>query len=567
MTDSRANGLPVGVGLAALAILACFVMLVWSAAATKSETVDEGLFIGGGVSQVALLNPNIDLSHPPLLRWLAGASATWFGGATLDTPAPLVPAGEMRLEDYRLGELFGWTREFFYHGAHEHDRVLFWGRFPFALLGALAGVLIFAEVRRRAGDLPALAALAIFAFTPEVLAHSQWAHSDIAAALTTLALGLALARSLEQPGTGADMMTGALLGIAILAKLTALLLLPLVVALVAVFHDTPPGRSRALWASRRIGIVLGLCYVVILLGYLPEPRAFVRHEFVASDVAGLVNAEPGDALTAIAGSVLAFAPLPDSLLKGIVYTKLLSDGGHISFLHGEVRSTGFWNYYPVALYLKYPTPFLLLGAAGLVAVLRSRALSVRRKLAWILPPLVIFGFAMTNTVNIGVRSILPVAPFLALWTGMAVAGVRRIAPRAVVLGLVTLSLWSGVGAYPDFLAYFNPLAGGTAAADRWLIDSNLDWGQDLPELARTLQRRGIDEVRLAYFGMADPAHWNIEYRSAEVREAGWYAVSRSYLSGWWPPGDRYGWLRAIPPTELVGGSIALIEVRPEDLPR
>ena len=114
--------------------------------------------------------------------------------------------------------------------------------------------------------------------------------------------------------------------------------------------------------------------------------------------------------------------------------------------------------------------------------------------------------------------------------------------------------------YPNFLTYFTPVLGGTPAAARWLVDSNLDWGQDLPALKQALDRRGIQEVRLGYFGAGRPSHWGIRGLPAGGREPGWYAISRSFLSGMWPPGDPYAWLRAREPVELVGGSIALFRV-------
>jgi hypothetical protein len=236
----------------------------------------------------------------------------------------------------------------------------------------------------------------------------------------------------------------------------------------------------------------------------------------------------------------------------------------ISYFHGEVSITGWWYYFPAAIFLKYPTGLLLAGFAGLAALWKS-PLPKPFKASLTFSPFMILLAAMMQSVNIGVRSVLPFAPFLAFWTGAAIRYFETRWIRGILIALVVTSVASGIAAYPNFLAYFNPLLGGTAAADKWLIDSNLDWGQDLPELSRELKLRGIQEVRLAYFGMAEPSHFGIRTLDPHVIAPGWYAISRSYLTGWWPPGDPYRWLRELKPVTLVGGSIALFHVDETDL--
>jgi hypothetical protein len=145
------------------------------------------------------------------------------------------------------------------------------------------------------------------------------------------------------------------------------------------------------------------------------------------------------------------------------------------------------------------------------------------------------------------------------------AAARANTVRYAALAAVALSIASGILAWPNFLSWFNPLFGGTAAADKWLVDSNLDWGQDLGELARLLRARGNPEVHLAYWGWARPEHWGIHAVDFNQRTPGYYAVSRTYFSGIW--GHQFDWLRQLPVEEYAGGSIALINVRPQDLPK
>ena len=530
-----------------------FTGLVWSASSQKCETVDEGLFISGGVAQVQHLNPNIDLSHPPLLRWVAGIPAVLFGDAQSHTEPPFVPEGAVQLRGNKLQKTFNWSTTVLYDEANQHDSVLFWGRSLFVLFGLLAGMMIFVELRHWTTPKVAFLALLGFMFIPEVLAHAQWAHSDLAAACLVLASALALARTLEEPSLKGDLILGATLGVAVLVKLTTGLVIPLAFALIAWFHPKEDGLPSYRGLLIRWLSVSLMIYVIIVLGYLPEPRLLPPHEFMDGE----------------GNWLLRWLPLPDTLLKGLAYTKQLSEQGQIGFLMGDVQSKGWWYYFPIALVVKYPTPLLLLSAFGLVTTLRHTELTAARKAAWTLPPLVIMLAAMSQSINIGVRSILPIAPFMALWIGaglMSLVTIARPFWSYTAHGLLTLSVLAGLSAYPNFLAYFNSIFGGTPAAHKWLADSNYDWGQDLPELKRTLDRRGIKSLRLAYFGSARPSFWNISAQKPDLPEEGWHAVSRSYLTSFWPPGDPYGWLRTLEPVELVGGSIALYHVTADDLP-
>ena len=120
------------------------------------------------------------------------------------------------------------------------------------------------------------------------------------------------------------------------------------------------------------------------------------------------------------------------------------------------------------------------------------------------------------------------------------------------------------------LAYFNEVAG--AHPERILVDSDLDWGQDLHRLRDTLQSRGIDSVTMAYFGSAAPGLYGIPVtrgyrRGDEVH--GWFVVSEtrrqrgdaSLRGGTWTlyP-DTFSWLDALPVEARIGKSLLLYRV-------
>ncbi len=228
--------------------------------------------------------------------------------------------------------------------------------------------------------------------------------------------------------------------------------------------------------------------------------------------------------------------LPEPYLYGLM-TIALREGARESYFLGEHKAAGgWWAYFPVALLIKTPLVALLVLFTGLIAVVatwwRGRRLS-GRSVVW--PAAIaaaVLGLAtMTSRMNIGVRHVLPVLPLLFLiaapGTAAALRRVRRGGlPVLVVLGVL---LVGALLTTPHFLCYFNRIAGGPAGGAAWLADSNIDWGQGLPELAA--YQRDVDPrpVTLLYLGMDRPESYGIA--AVPPGSPGRYVVSRNFLAG------------------------------------
>jgi hypothetical protein len=128
---------------------------------------------------------------------------------------------------------------------------------------------------------------------------------------------------------------------------------------------------------------------------------------------------------------------------------------------------------------------------------------------------------------------------------------------------------------PRYLQYFHELAGGPAGGHRWLVDSNLDWGQDLIRLRRYMEQRGIPAVHLAYFGRVDPSVYGVRFLPLEPGARGPVVVSASFLMGrpyFWVQGGAFRWMRAGSYTWLQQyepvarvGSLFLFDLEPRPL--
>lgn len=261
--------------------------------------------------------------------------------------------------------------------------------------------------------------------------------------------------------------------------------------------------------------------------------------------------------------------------EGLTQTFSRLGQGRASFLHGAHSTTGFLLYFPAALALKTPLALLAASGAGLVLWMRRPTPA----LLWpALPPIAFFAAACLSKTQIGYRHILPVYPFLIVMGACAASWAWAKPPwgRGAALGL---GLWLAVSVlrvHPHHLAYFNELSGGPVGGHRWLVDSNLDWGQGLKELAGEIKRRGNPPVFLSYFGAADPFYYGLRYlpvgfvtnvdRREGVVEPGpgdpvLLAVSATNLQGvYFQEKSLFTWLRDRAPDFAAGYSIFLYDL-------
>jgi hypothetical protein len=259
-------------------------------------------------------------------------------------------------------------------------------------------------------------------------------------------------------------------------------------------------------------------------------------------------------------------PLPE-LVDGVRQLTGHNEHGHSGFLLGQYSRTGWWYFFPVGIAVKIPIALLVLTMIGtIVAIRTARARVDWRYVAPITAAAARIAAAMTSSINIGVRHVLPIFPLMAITAGIGAVWLwgltrHRVLARSVVVVLLAWQVGASARAHPDYLPYFNELAG--AHPERLLRDSDLDWGQDLLRLADTVRARGIDTLSIAYFGEADVARLvpavTRPFGPAE-HPVGWIAISEQWLSHSDPQYAGYRWLRSVEPVARVGKSIKLYRV-------
>jgi len=265
-------------------------------------------------------------------------------------------------------------------------------------------------------------------------------------------------------------------------------------------------------------------------------------------------------------------------LKGLQALSNKLETGTQSFLLGSYSNTGWWYYFPIAFSAKTPLPTLLLAGASVIYAARERKLW--HSMPLLIPVVLYLCLCCVSGLNIGYRHLLPILPFIFIFTGQLAQTSWQVRPKyALAVGI--LLGWLIIGTLtisPHYLAYFNELAGGPEGGYRVLVDSNLDWGQDLPGLHEYMTAHNIDSVKLAYCGTADPRAYGINYELLPGLHQFWwknsnepevladpgpgvYAISATDLQGArFQNHDVYAWFRARKPDATIGHSIFIYRV-------
>jgi hypothetical protein len=541
-------------------VAAALVLYVGLAAATArrlAATYDEGSHLPAGYTYLALGDYRLNPEHPPLVKLLAAA------------PLRLLPVA-VDTDDvaWRARRQWEFGRRFLYRW-NDADRLLFYGRLPIVGLGALLALAVYGWARRWEGRLAAAVALFLCVLSPEMLAHGSLVTTDMAIALFTFLAVAALARMRDAITPARALAFTFAVALAFAAKYSALLFVPILLALGAVI------------ARRRGAALAGVGLLAIVTTYAVLWAAYGFRYYASPDhepPLPWANVQPASALVRVPAWVaLSHHLLPEALVLGPLRA-LKAAAERPSFLFGHL-STGVWYYFPATFAMKTPIPLLLLLAAAVVLALRTRSDWVPKAFLW-LPPVAYLALAMMGRLNIGHRHLLPIYPYLFILAGRAAARGLRSGPVAWRVGTAALLLWYAAGTlrmHPDYLSYFNEAAGGPGNGYRLLSDSNVDWGQDLKDLKAWMDREGIADIKLAYFGSADPDYYGIhgerlpgELRpprlAARIHAGDVVAISATNLAGVYLADDARRLMQRLaaePPIARIGYSIFVYRAREE----
>ena len=516
----------------ALAVAIVAALAIVSTHFTFSNTNDEPSHIAAGVEWLSG-HYEFDAAHPPLGRIAAGLGPWLHGERSVGAASASEEGARM------LGR-----------GAHYRTTLALarLGELPFFLL--LCGIA-WAWGRRLTDERGGAIAVLLTASNPNVLAHGALATTDIAMAATVAAALYAFQSWLDEPRWTRALALGIAIGLAFTADYSAIAMLSL--AFPAMYSIRRRPRGASLW------------------GDYPRWRKLFAFgiPFLAAAVTGW--AVYGFSTGRLVDALPIVVPAPAWFHGFATYA---SDATFTppAYLFGERSMAGWWYYYPVALLVKTPLPLLLLGVLGAAAALRDvvRHVHVEEGAPLVAALAIVVAVALGGDDG-GIRMVLPIFGLLAvlgaiatveLWDRGAASPPARRLVRVVVSATLAAAVIVPMRAHPDHLAYFNPIAGDQP--EQILVDSNLDWGQDLYRLGIAMKAMRIDSVAVAYYGSAglDAAGVrNARVLAAAERPTGWIAASQTMLAGVGGDGA-YAWLTELRPVGRVGASLVLYYIPP-----
>jgi len=284
---------------------------------------------------------------------------------------------------------------------------------------------------------------------------------------------------------------------------------------------------------------------------------FFRHQpLLAPDLAQLEHSNPAHSNTMLRLLPKLSNVVPPYFLFGAFFTFIHNDLGHPGFLLGEYSDHGWRYYFPVAFALKTTIPFLVLTCLSFGWAVWCAWRGDKRYLVILLPIVIYGGSAMFADINIGIRHLLPLFPFLFMLAGVLVdhwLGTRRnrIALMVVVL-IFVFCIEESVRAYPNYIPYMNQL---TSTRPHWMLlsDSNIEWGDDNGPLAEYLKAKGETSVRAACLGgpVVLPLY-GVKYvdllspPEVKLEDTRYVAIGASFLNGSTVPGWSAGSGRETP---------------------
>ncbi|MEK7537746.1 MAG: hypothetical protein AAB619_02115 [Patescibacteria group bacterium] len=558
-----------------------------------SQTTDEAVHLSAGRSYWQTGDYRLNPEHPALFKLWAALPLVLTPEAQLQTDTPIWRSGNQ----WTIGAEYLYTSP---AQARYGSHWLLWlGRLPMIVIWLGLVVTLAVWSWRRWGPWPALAVTAVIAYDPNFLGHGHLVTNDVATSFAYLGTWLILWRFINRPSWSTLGWFSLVFAAAQLTKYSAVilwLLVPFVLAL-ARWYRRPGLTWRWWWRALLALVVVTSVATWTVYGWRVnridrDPRITQlwqeRQDLVSRDAVDTVPpliqkfiawSDPATATGRMFERVQRFSIPGYWYWRGFFSTTSHNYYGHAAYLLGQASTAGWWYYFPVALFVKTPI-LLLVSVLSLVIINAKRFYRRLRQRAWSrlvpfdfwmlgFPPLIFLGWSMTSHINIGVRHVFPAYVFWPLAVGSLLAVIGRRWPRvrsAVAVTVAVLTVSVATLAWPHTIGYYNGLIGGTAQGHRYVLDSNLDWNQDIWRLRRFLDTQRFPEVHLALFGSIPtetifPERLNVlgdQEVAAGVRPTGVVVISAGQLYNLDGP---FSWLRPLTPRWRIGSSINVYDFR------
>ncbi|MGA2568876.1 MAG: glycosyltransferase family 39 protein [Terracidiphilus sp.] len=482
-------------------LILILVMIGEVALSTRQESPswDEGDHIYAGYMNWKNGEYDLNPEHPPLVKLVA----------TL----PLVPLDlktAPRHGTYFKGEAYGGGRELIfrndpkYGGKYSADDLLFRVHMASLVFGLTLAVLLFAAGKEMFGVTAGLIGMALFVFDPSFVAHAPFVATDVGASCGFFAAIYTFYRFAKSMSWQRAALCGLVTGLALTTKHSTLALAPLFLLLALAELGLRWRTARRFPGSDMARMALGLLVIgAVALTALWGVYSF-RYTMHAEGVFLPTLADATRSLPAPMRGFIQFCwqyhLLPQSYLFGLADVQDV--GGYWpTFIFGKIYTHGQWFYFPALFSAKWTLGTLALLALAIGVYATGKVRHWRELLFLGIPALFYLAVSMACPLNIGIRHVLPMVPFVFALIAAAAAWLaqRRKAWAWVVGALLVAHAADSVRSFPHYVPYANALWGGPENSHRYFSDSAADWAEQLKWTKEWVDRHQVKECAFAYF--------------------------------------------------------------------
>lgn len=540
-----------------------------------SGTVDEVAHIPSGYSYDKYLDYRLNPEHPPLAKALAGL--------------PLAVQSNIKgiKDDWSWNAINQWEAGWYilYEAGNNPAHVLFWSRLPMILLMIGLGLFLFKWASELRGRKIGLIVLLLYAFYPDVIAHGRLVTTDIAAAFGYVISIYYFDRAIKEKSTKNTLIAGLTFGIAQLLKFSSFLLFGVFLLLIiirSIVNKKSDSFWKELWSNFKPYFWICVSSLILVwLIYIPfvwNTPIDIEHKLIEINMTNDPRTLPlrnflhlfeGNPITRglghyILGAMLVFARVA---------------GGNATFALGHISDKSISWYFPFAWLVKTPISIIVLFIWSIVILFTSKFYKNKEKFwtisLFLAPWLVYWAFTLRGSLNIGIRHLIPIVPFVLLLIGYGINEILKSKNKIgkYIVGILAVFLIvSTLSYYPSYIGYFNE-AVPRDQRYKYLVDSSLDWGQDLLRLKKYVDDNNIEKIKVDYFGGSVPSYYipqSQKWHSSYGPTTGWLAISATFYQSSKLYGEKegkwsYGWLDNYKPTAEIGGSILVFHITSSDL--
>jgi tetratricopeptide (TPR) repeat protein len=413
---------------------------------------------------------------------------------------------------------------------------LFWARFIMMFFSVLLAIYLFRFTKQLYGIKPAVLALLLYTFCPDILAHSGLITTDVIVACFIFMTVYYFLKHLNNGKTSDLLLTGLSFGLALLSKYTAVLLviiIPVIVIIGKYFYQ-----KKVKLYSLLVILVIGI--FLLNLGYNFAGTFTPVSKYKLSLQSKLFKT---------AQKLLGPVPmlLPQPYILGFDEQQYIDEIGHPSFLFGQRYYHGKWYYFPTGFFIKTPLPMVLLIFFSMVIWFsRRKKPDLNESSVLVTVFVILFFICFLNHNNAGYRYIIPVLPFLYLFTAQIINERRKtlVYPIYLMIGWYVIT---SIAAHPHYLEYFSELIGGPKNGYKYMLDSNLDWGQNQ---ASVLKYMDSDQT--------------LKFNPGQIPTTGHVIVNANNLQDVFRLRTKYDWLRKFKPISNVEYAWLVYDIKPSD---